>query len=1215
MIFIFRRRRSGGGGAALALSVLLALGAVGPLRAADPPLVPSAIIVEKNGRVEVARSGAMVWDLAQTNQALYADDQLRTDEGARAVLRMSDQTLVHVGEFSQIKMPSDPNKRSSLSFIKGIFYFFHRDKPGDYDLRTRTVSAIVRGTEFTIEVVEADGTTTISMFDGVVEMTNDFGGILLKNGQQGLAEPGKAPVITPLLTVKEPRLVQWSLHYPGILYLPDAGLTANETNTLARSIAAYLSGDLVAAYTNWPADHQPGSDAVILYRAATRLAVGQVAKAEAALQGLSATRTQASPAVASQAEDRARVAAALERVIDVVRVRGATSDPSPPVNEGSPENYSRPQSPTLATEWLAESIAQQKRLNLEASLSAARRSVEKAPDFAFGWARVAELEFSFGRIGDALEALDQSLDLAPRNAQALALKGFLLAAQNRVSTALSFFDQAIALDGHLDNAWLGRGLCHIRQGHAGKGREDLQTAVTLNPERALLRSYLGKAYSHEGDQDKGVYELIRAISLDPDDPTAWLYSALLKQQQSRVNEAIRDLERAKALNDSRSRGIVRSRLLLDQDRAVGGANLASVYLDAGLREVSVREAVTAVNADYTSFRSHLLLANSYNALRDPYQINLRYETPWLSEYLVSTLLAPVGAGILSPYVTQQEYSKLFERDGLGLASGTEYRSNGDWYQAAAQYGTFGNTSYALDATYQSLNGYRPNQDIEQLTLSARIKQQLTPADSVFLQGIYYDAESGDVTQYYRQSSAHKSLRVKETQEPILIGGYHHQWSERSHTLALGGHFQDTVQVKDPEQAVLALLRGSAGGPMVAVPSPSLPIAPLNYKSELEGYTTELQQIWKQGDHTLIVGGRFQAGTFDTRSALQMTSPSFFANSAVTSVVQVITPGVTNRVEEDFQRYSVYGYHHWQLADPLLLTAGVSYDRVEYPLDFRNVPVASGQEDRDQVSPKAGLTWSPLRNTTVRAAYTRSLGGVSFDQSFRLEPSQVAGFNQAYRSVIPESVAGSIAASRFETWGVALDQKFGSGTYFGLVAERLASEDARQLGTVDVVGFPPVFTSSSTRQRLDYEERSLLATVNQLVGENWAFGARYRLTDAELETDLTQIPNSVSRFARDTVEATLHQVDLYALFRHHAGFFAQLDSIWISQSNRGYAPDLPGDDFWQFNATTGWSFFQRRLEVKTGLLNFTDRGYRLNPLNLTTEYPRERTWFASLKFYF
>ena len=61
------------------------------------------------------------------------------------------------------------------------------------------------------------------------------------------------------------------------------------------------------------------------------------------------------------------------------------------------------------------------------------------------------------------------------------------------------------------------------------------------------------------------------------DPTPLLYSALLKQQENRINEAIEDLETSEVLNKNRQ--IYRSRLLLNSDRAVQGANLAKIYAD------------------------------------------------------------------------------------------------------------------------------------------------------------------------------------------------------------------------------------------------------------------------------------------------------------------------------------------------------------------------------------------------------------------------------------------------------------------------------------------------------------------------------------------------------------------------------------------------------------------------------------------------------------
>src|SRR6185503_12825942 len=253
--------------------------------------------------------------------------------------------------------------------------------------------------------------------------------------------------------------------------------------------------------------------------------------------------------------------------------------------------------------------------------------------------------------------------------------------------------------------------------------------------------------------------------------------------------AIRDLEQSQNLNNNRS--VFRSGFLLDQDRAVRSANLAGIYRDAGMPEVSVREATRAVNSDYANYSAHLFLANSYNELRDPKQINLRYETPWLSEYLLANLLAPVGAGTLSQTVSEQDYSKLFERDGVGVASSTEYFSRGDWVQSGAQYGHLGNLGYALNTTYRSENGQRQNNDQEQLTLSLQLKHQLTAQETAYLQAIYYDASGGDLAQYYDPNSARTGLRTRETQEPLMLLGYQHEWRPGVHTLVVAGRFDDT----------------------------------------------------------------------------------------------------------------------------------------------------------------------------------------------------------------------------------------------------------------------------------------------------------------------------------------------------------------------------------------------------------------------------------------
>jgi hypothetical protein len=605
----------------------------------------------------------------------------------------------------------------------------------------------------------------------------------------------------------------------------------------------------------------------------------------------------------------------------------------------------------------------------------------------------------------------------------------------------------------------------------------------------------------------------------------------------------------------------------------------------------------------------LFLANSYDALRDPKLINLRYETPWFSELLLANLLTPVEAGSLSQTISQQEYSRLFEGNHLGLAGGAEYLSSGDWSQYGSQYGIVGNTSYAIDDYYLTQRGQRPNNDLDQLTASAKIKQQITPEDSLFLQALYYKAESGDLAQYYNQTNASLVQRVKEKEEPNLFLGYHHEWQPGVHTLLLGGRLNDTLDfsglsdfwnlVKDTN-GIVPLGGGLRNG---------FPADPVAYRTEFTAYTAELQQIWHQEENTVIIGARYQSGEASTRA---------------TNVTAVTLPGVTffsppetQSFETDLDRLSGYGYYYWQIVDPLLLMAGVSYDRLNFPENITLPPISAGQARKEQISPKAGIYWTPFKDTTLRGVYTRSLGGLFYDTSVRLEPSQIAGFNQAFRSIIPESVIGLVPGSAFDTFGVALDQRFKTRTYLTAVGEILYSKGEREDGAhvaTKAFGIVTPYVPSGTRESLYYRERSFTLGLNQLLGKYFSLGASYRFSDAEFQEHFVELTALSPSPDRDE-SATLQQVNLFANFNHASGLFAQAGGIWSRQSNFGYSPDIPGDDFWQVNAFVGYRFLRRQAELRFGLLNLTDRDYRLNPLNLYNELPRHRTLAASFKFYF
>ncbi|MCI0747125.1 MAG: TonB-dependent receptor [Verrucomicrobia subdivision 3 bacterium] len=1157
-----------------ALALLLWSCAWASLQAA-PATDPFCVVLTREGKVEFARKGTTQWAAAETNQVLNVGDRFRTALRSRATLRWSDLSVVRVDQLTsmEIQPPEKPIDKPQLELRSGATYFFSRERPEEVQFRTPVAAGAIRGTEFNLAVDE-NGKTTVSLIDGEIQIANAQGQETLRSGEQATVEPGKAPAKTAL--VNAINVIQWALYYPAVVDLDDLGLSTPEKNALAEPIQAYQSGDLLKALGAYPENRQPATAPERAFRAALLLAVGRVEEAESDLKSVPADSL---------------VANALREVIATVRNETLASLPTS----------------KTGSEWMARSYYLQSKGQLTEALNAAREATSRSPNFGAAWIRAGELEFGFGRTAAALEAVDKGLRISPRNAQGLALRGFLLAARNRNRESLESFNQAIEIDGALGNAWLGRGLVKIRRGDGVGGREDLQVAATLEPQRAVLRSYLGKAWQHAGDPARARKELDLAKRLDPNDPTSWLYSALLHQEQNQINEAVKDLEQSKDLNDNRS--LFRSRLLLDQDQAVRSANLATIYRDAGMFEYSAQEAARAVNYDYGNYSAHLFLANSYDALRDPKLINLRYETPWFAELLVANLLAPAGAGLLSSSISEQEYSRFFDAPHFGLFSSTEYYSSGDWVQFGSHYGYIDSTDYAIDAFYRTENGQRPNNDLEQLNLSGRVKQQITQKDSVFFDISYFDMESGDVSQYYNQNSASHTLRVTEKQEPNLLVGYHREWAPGSHTLFLGGRFDDTLTLEDTAPAILYLET-----------SPFLPttnrlrnapdIAGLDYESELVAYSAEAQQIWQSPKFTFIGGGRYQTAEPEATSTIDRQNPLDPSPVRISS----------QDVETSLDRYSAYVYGHWQILDNLRLIAGVSYDRLEFPANIDTSPIIDEEDSEDQVSPKAGLVYSPFKDTHLRAYYAQSLGGVFFDNSIRLEPVQIAGFSQAYRSLIPESVIGLVPGTSFETMGVGLDQAIRkTGTYFVIEGQYLTSEADRTVGvlTNSDTAFPSPDSPSSTRQDLDYMEKSFIFAVNQLIAEEWSLGARYRLTHSDLHVKYPSLPAGTTGLADDLehVSAILHQVNLYGAFHHRCGFFSQVNAVWTQQSNRKYTTDIPGDDIWQFHAFIGYRMFQRRLEAKLGLLNITDQDYQLNPLTLYNELPRERTLFAGLKWYF
>lgn len=1018
-----------------------------------------------------------------------------------------------------------------------------------------------------LEASETDGATRLGLIDGAVELSAAESTLSLVSGEQASVASGQAPVKSPLLDIAG--LVQWALYYPAVVNPDDLALSPEERAALGTVLNLYRSGDLLAAHAAMVA-LPPGDPDRELLRAALDLSVGRVDASSARLQN---------------APPNAPATRSLQEVIALVRGESGGGDLSEPGPNPS--------------EWLARSYTLQARGQPHAARDAAARASEMGPDFGFALARLAELEMVLENHSASLSTLDAALRLSPRLAPAHALRGYVRLAENNPRAALASFDAAIAIDSALGNAWLGRGLAQLRLREQQEALKSFQTATALEPRRAVMRAYLGKAFSSAGEAKLAEKDFRLSKELDPGDPTAWLYSALHQWQRNRPNLALTELGRSVELNDNRR--VFRSHLGLDRDRSVRSANLAAVYADAGLGEVSLQSAARAVNEDYANFSGHLFLANSYQALEDPNRFDLRHETARFSELLVANLLAPAGAGNLSQLLWQQELLQWFDPRPVGFSSLTSYRSSGDWRQLATVYGALDDFSYALDGSYVSQHGQEMNDWLERTDYSLQLKQRVNAREEVYFQIGYTEADSGDVARHYDPSQAHRGLRVSEEQAPNVVAGWHRAWSPANHTLLLASRWRDDFTLRDPEMNVFHVQPDVAGATRISMPNGGYGA---RFASDFTLYSLELQQLWQSERQTLIAGGRLQRGQVESSGTL--TRP--------------LTGTITrDEIDEPMERANGYLYYHWQILDPLRLIGGVSYDHLTYPRNADILPLGDGKDSRDLLAPKAGFLLTPWSGGSMRGAYTRSLGGLYFDNSVRLEPAQVAGFSQAFRSLIPESSVGLVPGTEFDTANVAYEQSLRSRTYFGVETAWLRSEGERTIGvTTGVLPSPLPGATASTRQQLEFRERNVSAYVVQLLGDGLSIGARYRLSEAQLETRLPEIPDNAIGLgdAEQSERAVLHQVALTASYLHSSGVFGAWESSWYRQHNSGYSGSLgSGDDFWQHDLWLGYRLPRRHAELRLGLLNVTDQDYRLNPLNSYLALPRGQTVAASLRLNF
>lgn len=302
-------------------ALLAAVTLFAPLWAlAEPVPRPSpaagSVIARKSGE-EVRFVDVSNWRVVDLAQDLLPGDVLRTNaRGALAVL-FRDHTQIRLGRNTALRVKQIGAGDTNLGLESGTIWARAERGGEGLVIDTPAAAAAIRGTDWTL-TVGADGKTSLVVLEGVVELSNAYGSVTVKQGEGAVAAIGSAPAKIVIVTPKDREQMLFHLSLRNaFVWMPATPFSVPEMRRERARIEAS------------PAASRPAEEWLTLaeiYLSLNGRDKAQAALAEAASRGL--TRSQAARADLVKAliagssnryEEAARLFARAERGLDPSR--------------------------------------------------------------------------------------------------------------------------------------------------------------------------------------------------------------------------------------------------------------------------------------------------------------------------------------------------------------------------------------------------------------------------------------------------------------------------------------------------------------------------------------------------------------------------------------------------------------------------------------------------------------------------------------------------------------------------------------------------------------------------------------------------------------------------------------------------------------------------------------------------------------------------------
>ncbi len=135
-----------------------------------------ATLSNVKGTVTIKSAGAADWIPAVDRMEVKEEDELKTEAGSSAIIKMDDGSMIKLGPLAKMKMAKlgQTNNNNNTSIDVSIGKSWNRVRKltadSDFSVKTPTAVAGVRGTFFSAEVEKTDN-STFGVYDGSISVS------------------------------------------------------------------------------------------------------------------------------------------------------------------------------------------------------------------------------------------------------------------------------------------------------------------------------------------------------------------------------------------------------------------------------------------------------------------------------------------------------------------------------------------------------------------------------------------------------------------------------------------------------------------------------------------------------------------------------------------------------------------------------------------------------------------------------------------------------------------------------------------------------------------------------------------------------------------------------------------------------------------------------------------------------------------------------------